>query len=506
MRKIGLCFGALLATAGCSGNHPSAPASTTGDAPTAPAAAATGSGVTVRQFLDARYRAQDVRHSFHTALGQDIDCIDFFAQPGVRALAARGQPITSIPKLPDVPEGFRAGEPSAPADPLPPGVLFDGSIDSNGDARSCPEGTVPEVRISAEQVERAGGVDGFRKAVHTKVAPAKPVKGGPDEYGDCNGEDYPGYAHVYGQLLTPFNQTITAGSSIMSIYGPNIPDPAAAYGHSIAQTWMVGYTADYSNAQTVETGWNVDSWVYDGDTHVPHLFIFSTVDDYVTTGCYNDWDAAITGYEYDDAGALEVDDAGNPLPGTCVPWIQLSRQYTPGMALPASVVQAVNPHKASTLPNELSLSTVQIAGGWWILVQVSGGAPAVLGFYPGKSYFGAMSSYQIGGEVAASSPIGADGGAENVDPFEAFAVQMGSGQKPSEGQGYAAYHRNYGALVSGPTEGGSPLVDDALICGTDDADYAYSATPKPVSQASGPWVNYFYFGGTPPALGTSSSQ
>jgi hypothetical protein len=250
----------------------------------------------------------------------------------------------------------------------------------------------------------------------------------------------------------------------------------------------------------------VDSWVYDGDSHVPHLFIFSTVDDYVSTGCYNDWDSAITGYATNDAGEVEVDDAGDPLPGTCVPWVQLSRQYTPGMALPASVVEAIDPRKPSTLPKELSLSTVQIAGGWWILVQVSGGAPNFLGFYPGKSYSGgAMNVYQVGGEVAASPPTGADGGYENVNPFEASRVQMGSGQAPSEGQGYAAYHRNYATLVSGPTEGGSPLVTDAFVCGTDDADYSYSATPKPVSQASGPWVNYFYYGWTPPALGTTTA-
>jgi len=503
MTKIFVCLSAVLVTAGCSGNKQPAPAGSAGvSASTATAQGASADEATsIRRFLDARYRAEDVHHSFRSALGQDIDCIDFFAQPGVKALAARGQPMTSVPALPDVPSGFHAAEPAASTDRLERSAAFDGSLDDNGSVRACPEGTVPEVRITVEQVQRAGGVEAFRRALHTKAAPAKPriLKGGPDQYGDCEGEDYAGYAHVYGLMLTPSTQAIAAGSSVMSIYGPNIPDPAVAYGPSIAPTWMVGYSADYANVETVETGWNVDSWVYDGDTHVPHLFIFSTTDDYVSTGCYNDWDAAITGYEVDDAGQPEVDDAGNLVPGTCVPWVQISRQYTPGMALPASVVQAVDPRKPSSLPKELSLSTVNIAGGWWILVQVSGGPPSFLGFYPGKSYDVSMTYYEIGGEVATSA------NPASADPFPGTGLQMGSGQKPSEGQGYAAYHRDYMALLSGPTEGGSPLVDDASICATDEADYTYSATPKPVSQAAGPWVNYFYYGGTPPAA-TASGQ
>jgi hypothetical protein len=499
MRKIVMCFsGMLLATAACSGNDHPAPGGGAGASSAPVSTGSADSASEIRRFLDARYTARDVRHSFRTALGQDIDCIDFFAQPGVKALAARGQGVSSIPRLPDVPAGFRAAEPAASA--LEPGVAFDGSLDDTGSVRSCPEGTVPEVRITAEQIQRAGGLEAFRKAVHTKSAPPKAIKHGPDQYGDCEG-DYEGYAHVVGTLLTPDNQPIVAGSSVMSIYGPTIPAPAVNYGHSIAQTWMVGYSADYSDVQTVETGWNVDNWVYDGDTHVPHLFIFSTTDDYVSTGCYNDWDSAITGYAVNDAGEYEVDDAGNLVPGTCVPWVQLSRQYTPGMALPASAIGAVDPHKPSTLPKELSLSTIQIAGDWWIFIQVSGGPATALGFYPGKSFdvSKSMTYYEVGGEVATNPPIGADGGYENVDPFPGSGIEMGSGQPPAKGQGYAAYHRNYAALVTGPTEGGAPLIDSAFVCATDQPDYTYSATPKPVSQAAGPWINYFYYGGDPPA-------
>ncbi|HEY8087255.1 MAG TPA: hypothetical protein VIF09_05410, partial [Polyangiaceae bacterium] len=257
MRASILCFGALGALGvvgavaglgGCSGTSEPAPGSSSGSGSGAAALPRPGASpvsadeaVKIRHYLDARYRPSDVRHSFRTSLGQDIDCIDFFAQPGVRALAAQGHPITSIPAVPDLPANVRPSEPSG--EEVEQGVAFDGSLDVAGSARACPVGTVPQVRLTVEQVQHAGGLEAFRKALHAKSAPPKVIRR-PDEYGSCGG-DYPGYAHVVGSLLTPFTDPIVAGASVMSIYGPTIPDAAVDYGHSIAQTWMAGYSADY---------------------------------------------------------------------------------------------------------------------------------------------------------------------------------------------------------------------------------------------------------------------
>jgi hypothetical protein len=269
----------------------------------------------------------------------------------------------------------------------------------------------------------------------------------------------------------------------MSLYGPSIPsDPETLGDHSIAQTWMAGYSATGA-LETVEVGWNVDGSLYPGDDSTPHLFIFSTVDSYSTTGCYNDWDWTVGQY---------VDDAGNVVNGTCVPWVQVSRRYTPGMALPASLPQEIKPRDRSTLPKDLSLSTVKIGKNWWILMQVSGEPLELLGYYAGVD--ASMSSYQIGGEVF-------DWNGKFVDD----GVAMGSGLLPAQGQGFAAYHRNYFALVSG-ADGGSPLVHDAYICSTAMADYGYSATPPPVVQSGGPWVNYFYYGGNPTSAPTAPAS
>ena len=109
-------------TAGSSSSSPSAAAESSA---TSGAARGDGDGdadeaTRAQAFVDARYPRSAVEHSFRTKLGDTIDCIDFFAQPGVRALAAQGTPI---PALPRPVERARV----APDSPLA-GVMFDGSF------------------------------------------------------------------------------------------------------------------------------------------------------------------------------------------------------------------------------------------------------------------------------------------------------------------------------------------------------------------------------------------
>jgi len=491
MKRFSLTF-VIATVTGCSaasGPVPQgSPAATTGStAPATPSARGVSpdDATHVQRFLDARYKASDVRHSFRSSGGQDIDCIDFYAQPGVKALGAKGHSITSIPDAPAIPaelQSLIAGS-GAARGAHDRHVAFDGDVDQNGSVRACPQGTVPQVRITARQVQRAGGVDAFRQRVHQKVAPPRrPKTAPPDDYLGYCGPDSDGYLHVYGQLNTPSTAAISAGSSTMSIYDPSVPlfdgVDFSTYAHSLSQTWMLGYT-DSELLQTIEVGWNVDEWLYGDDdpTGQTHLFIYSTADGYNLSGCYNDWDWTT------DCGA--EDDAGNCTePGACVPWVQVSKQYVPGMTLPVSAIEATNPRKPSSLPKELSLTSVQIGGNWWILMQVSGEVPSVLGYYAGSQINAFMSYFQAGGEVDSGSGTFVD-------------TAMGSGQPPSEGQGLAAYHRNYFALVPGIGEdAGSPVVTDAFVCTTAPSGYTYSATPKPVVQ-EGPWVNYFYYGGDP---------
>ena len=228
MKRLSLTF--VIATlTGCSAaSGPVPQGSPAASAPAGSTALATASmrGVSpddparVQRFLDARYKASDVRHSFRSSGGQDIDCIDFFAQPGVKALGAKGQSITSIPEAPPIPAQLQSliGSASGARDAHDRHVAFDGDVDQNGSVRACPQGTVPQVRITARQVQRAGGIDAFRQRVHQKVAPPrKPKTAPPDDFLGYCGPDSEGYLHVYGLLNTPSTAAIAAGSSTMSI-------------------------------------------------------------------------------------------------------------------------------------------------------------------------------------------------------------------------------------------------------------------------------------------------
>jgi hypothetical protein len=85
----------------------------------------------VQAFLDSRYTAADVRHSFTTKFAETIDCIDFYAQPGVKALVARGVPIEKIPTV----------SPNAAANPGPlSDVMFNGDPDESGRPRRARQG------------------------------------------------------------------------------------------------------------------------------------------------------------------------------------------------------------------------------------------------------------------------------------------------------------------------------------------------------------------------------
>ncbi|HEX4416897.1 MAG TPA: hypothetical protein VH165_03315, partial [Kofleriaceae bacterium] len=132
----------------------------------------------VQRFLDQRYQAADVHHSFKTQAGETIDCVDFFAEPGVKAMAARGTPITAIPHF-ELPAGLagRLAKPGA-APGMAPGttadsVAFRGDLDDDGHARACPDGTVAELRITPEHIARAGGLDAFENAASHKGAPPR---------------------------------------------------------------------------------------------------------------------------------------------------------------------------------------------------------------------------------------------------------------------------------------------------------------------------------------------
>lgn len=300
----------------------------------------------VRAFLDRRYTRADVRHSFHTKFGEQIDCIDFFAQEGVKQLAANGQPITELPKpmvQRNVPAELRD-------------ILFTGTRDDDGKARACPPGSVPILRITPEHIRAAGGLDAFVSAHQRHFAGDDRKVGLPPSGGS-------GYGHV--QQGYTGTMPVIAGIATVSVHKPLVVLPGD---HSVMQTWLTDTRS--SRNQSVETGTNVDYGLY-GDRNT-HFFIYATRDDHATTGCYNN--------------------VGSTTGKTCLTWIAApGATLTPGMTLSSSTFNGTQA--------ELTLLTQAGNVGY----STSGWNIVGAGVYPRTDFIQYMqdtaTSFTVGGEI-----------------------------------------------------------------------------------------------------------
>jgi neprosin-like protein len=360
----------------------------------------------VRAFLDARYTKKDVRHSFHTKFGETIDCIDFFAQEGVKELAAQGTPIAELPA------------PTA-AMAVPPAfqdVLFTGAADDEGQPRACPQNSVPILRITPDRIHGAGGLDTFVKAHQRKLSNRHAGGGGGVAPPSV---DLSRYAHAEQDYSgsTP----LIVGVATVNVQNPVVILPKD---HSIMQTWLMDNRS--GQLQTVETGTNVDPLLY-GDRNT-HFFIFATNNNY-DNGCYNNM-------------------GGHP--GSCLSWVGAPGAYlTPGMTLSSSEFYGMQA--------ELTLTTANgsPSSGWNIL-----GA----GVYPATDFSGAMQTtatmFDVGGEVyddtqswyvpmgSGAEPMAAYGQAAywNAPGYDGLSVRLstGSWDTTSFGNPYSDVPSAYG--------------------------------------------------------------
>jgi hypothetical protein len=125
-----------------------------------------------QSYLNSRYTSADVRHSFTTMAGQTVDCIDYLAQPAAKLLAARGTPLTEIPRTPPPPPARAKPRSRDPAF----GSLSTQPLDENGQTRACPKGTVPIVRISLDEILGAGGLDAYQARKRSRPSPVHPPR------------------------------------------------------------------------------------------------------------------------------------------------------------------------------------------------------------------------------------------------------------------------------------------------------------------------------------------
>ena len=403
-------------------------------------------------YVDSLYARSDVHHAFKTVFGEDIDCVDYLAQPAFKDPSIRALGLPSAPSRP-------VGRARAPRRATRVSTISDGSLDENGNVRRCPDDTVPIVRVTPARIMRAGGLDRMLAAGRKTFAPPPPGTSAPPASA--------GYKYVLG-----VNQSVPAGSfgsdATHAIYNP--PITPGSNEHSLSQTWVLspgttvfgGCSSKADCVQSLEAGWNVDAGLY-GDTST-HFFTFSTKDGYRNTGCYN----LIANCGHTGSGFV----------------LDPFAPFTPGQILPSSTAGTANPFEI-----ELSWESGVDASGnrnWYLYENFSdlvGYIPASL-FSAGDGGAGAplVSSYtllQAGGEIYDSAPGGHD-----------TTADMGSGQFASKGFWQAAYLRNINYENSAATWTAATKLGSAFE--SNSALYTGSMT---AAAAATDWGTYFYYGG-----------
>lgn len=209
-RILVLSVVAALAGTACSADTGPAEPQPAGAPSTTAGTAGVAEADRIQAYIYANYAPSDVRHSFRTVMGDDIDCIDFYAQPSVKAALQHGIQVSD--------QGPPTPPPDlTPATGAPPAVAFNGDLDESGHARACPTGSVPYVRRSVDRIQRAGGLDALlARTVKPHAPPPSPP--GPASPGAA---DYGCYNTNWGQSNASSGSPC-AWTSLNSQYAPNM--------------------------------------------------------------------------------------------------------------------------------------------------------------------------------------------------------------------------------------------------------------------------------------------
>jgi len=273
-------------------------------------------------YVEKRIDPRIVRKTIATGHNEIVDCVDKRFQHGY------DRPIETFASPPDI---LVANEVRPENVPLQGYHLA---------PEQCPDGTIPQVRISLETLENFSTLDDF-------LYKAPPSNGPTDSH------QYATYAQ---------NVSNWGASSVINYWNPFV-DYASEF--SLSQIWVAGGTG--ANLQTVEAGWQVYKNKY-GDWQ-DHLFIYSTSANYAAgSGCYN------------------LD---------CSAFVQTSSYVALGGYFPSSSMSTYGGTQ-SEVQHMLARDSY---GNWWF--QWNG---TNIGYYPSSRYAStgilvAASTVQYGGEI-----------------------------------------------------------------------------------------------------------
>jgi hypothetical protein len=239
------------------------------------------------------------------------------------------------------------------------------------------------------------------------------------------------YAHAYRLGDNWGAQTI------LNVWGPYT---GRSDEFSLAQMWVTRGSG--STLETVEAGWQKYRDFY-GD-YRPRLFIYFTPDNYGSGGCYN---------------------------LTCGAFVQVNNSVYIGGGF-TNISQ--HPHPSTAWEFKLRWQKDGTEGNWWLKY-----GDTWVGYYP-RSKFDSNGLRSKAGEVDFGGEI-TNKGTDHTH------TDMGSGHFPGDGFGYAAYQRQIRYITTANVWGTHLSLTDSR---SDNDCYDIK-----VSDSSGDWERYFYFGG-----------
>jgi streptogramin lyase len=511
----------------------------------------------IQTFIEQTYYAtSDIVSSFEASPGEQIDCIDFFAQHSVKAWLAKGVTIPSTPP----PAPPRAANEAPPN--MPPGLAFTGQPDRNGHPRQCTGNQVAVSRPTVAQIQAAGGLDAFKQ----QVLGRKPRLVQDDRQHDCwlnadpaGGGLVPGVSsdavnwdHAVGLQRGNWLPAGAPGYMGMKITAPiyePFMDPLGP-GHSDVQLWAQTGDCDnfYNSADDVKAGESKNPCRHDatctscltngGDCHgcavqsmevaaltsgndVPRLTAFFTSDGYFTNYCL----AQDPSCAFCPTVSITVNDPTTGAPTTTQQgtncWVQWpGATLRPGVQLDRDATghNIVAPYGQPPIEIEFRIwnGSQQSAAtaGWWVYV-----ADNLIGWYPPNTFDwpdgspgpmanGPATYLQAGGEVLNTWPI------ENGVPRHSNTAMV-SENSAFAGYGYASYVRNVSYFDASQVGHDAELqyvvtpayekdAGMAGLCALDGAGWsdsaaafaAYSIAPRGLVAPGGAgWGQFLYFGG-----------
>ncbi|WP_372164244.1 neprosin family prolyl endopeptidase [Xanthomonas euvesicatoria] len=341
----------------------------------------------MQRYLFNRYNGLTVLRSVQQD-GKVFDCIPSAQQPALR-------------------------DGSTPA--APPSLSSNkGTVAPVNPGQRCDTGSVPFERIGLAEMSKHANLRSFLRGTTPRAIAPRQADAVPAV------QEAAPVTHYYSIVfLDTAGTSVTGAGADINLWAPTLRSTNEK--QTISQIWIVGESAS-EQVQTLEVGWEIQPDA--GWGNKPIVFIYSTQDGYVTTGCHN------------------LD---------CSDFVQTSTRHVLG-AQPAAGFSIAG-GKQTLLGVEFQKNT---DGNWWLRLDGEW-----IGYYKASLYSGDLADGRVA-YVSAGGEVSTNGGVAST--------RMGSGQFAAAGYRQAAFQANHfyrdAAMVTHPVQRLSSLSVEHPSCYT----------------------------------------